>query len=267
MKFSNHHIWISGEDKRLDFLRYFLEEAGAIVYYEPELAKNEAEKGRKLCDVLISGIPFDEKCQVSCREFLHLNYLLGGLISEQTRHFCEEHHICCYDYMKNIPLAAYNAIATAEGVIAEAIQSSPVNLSESRCLILGYGLCGKQLAKMFHSLGCDVTVSVRNPLLEKEIRDMGLSYLPLNRLPDFLWLNDFIINTIPFPILNESLLRHISPHSLLLDIASSPGGFDSDTACSIGVHFKKLPGLPGKYAPKSSAKAILTCLQKNVPDI
>lgn len=266
MKLSGKTIWISGRDRRLEYLRDLLVQNGNTVYYEPALSSSEKADGLKHCEILLSGIPFDSQCTVNLSCFQQLKWVFGGLPGKETLVCCKEIGVCFYDYMKNEALTVYNAIATAEGVITEAICALPENLSESRCLILGYGRCARQLAKMLQALGTQLTISARNPVLSKEITDAGMSFIPLERLSFALSGQSLVVNTIPALILNESLLRHISPDSQVFDIASAPGGIDKNAALALGIHAKNLPGLPGKYAPKASAKAIFSCLEQNVPE-
>ncbi len=60
--------------------------------------------------------------------------------------------------MEDRCLAVENSIATAEGMIAEAMIRSPKNLRGSRCLILGYGTCGRMLGSYLKGIGCEVGV-------------------------------------------------------------------------------------------------------------
>ena len=60
--------------------------------------------------------------------------------------------------MKMDDVAIYNAIATAEGAIMEAIKMQPINLHKSRCLVLGYGRCAKVLAAKLKGMDAQVTV-------------------------------------------------------------------------------------------------------------
>lgn len=49
----------------------------------------------------------------------------------------------------------------------------------------------------------------------------------------------------------------------ILDIASGDGGVDYAAARKMGVQAVKLPGLPGKYAPYTSARIIADTIFKN----
>ena len=50
------------------------------------------------------------------------------------------------EYMQEDDTAYHNAVATAEGAVAEAILHSTINLCGAKSLLIGYGRCGKVLA-------------------------------------------------------------------------------------------------------------------------
>ena len=76
--------------------------------------------------------------------------------------------------------------------------------------------------------------------------------------------SDFIFNTIPAPVLTNTLLEQISPSALLLDLASAPGGFNLEKAKSMGKNAHLLLGLPGKYAPLSSAEKMMSFIFQHI---
>ena len=67
---------------------------------------------------------------------------------------------------------------------------------------------------------------------------------------------DFIFNTIPAPVLLKEHLVKMKKHVTIIDIASAPGGVDFAAAARLNLSAFLCPGLPGKYAPVSSAQAI-----------
>lgn len=66
-----------------------------------------------------------------------------------------------YEYMADDETAYKNAIATAEGVIAEAVIRSDININGSNCLIAGYGRCARIIADRFKALNSNVTIIER----------------------------------------------------------------------------------------------------------
>lgn len=71
----------------------------------------------------------------ACLKNTHI--LFGGNIPSAVRERCDLLSIPSHDFMKMEDVAWKNAVATAEGAVAEAISLSPVNLYRSRCLVTG----------------------------------------------------------------------------------------------------------------------------------
>ena len=160
--------------------------------------------------------------------------------------------IKAFDFMKMDDVAIYNAIATAEGAIMEAIKMQPINLHKSRCLVLGYGRCAKVLAAKLKGMDAQVTVCARNKTARSLAKSFGLEVMDFTELKRRICQYDHIFNTVPKQILKEDILRKISKESCIIDIASYPGGTNHQMAEKLGICAKLCPSLPGIYSPKSS---------------
>lgn len=186
----------------------------------------------------------------------------AGCIPKHFRENAAARGVKVHDLMEDESLAVYNSIATAEGAVAEALQKSHQNLHKSHCLILGYGKCGKTLTALLKGMSCRTTVYARNPRARAEasiaadntLDDSGLYNSP----GDF----DFIFNTVPALILNRKYMENMKKEAVIIDIASAPGGVDYPSALELGISAYLCPGLPGRYSPKSSAKAIAGVVAK-----
>ena len=71
-----------------------------------------------------------------------------------------------------------------------------------------------------------------------------------------------IINTVPARVITNEQLLGLKGSTLLIELASPPGGFDSEIAEQSGVKVIRGGGLPGKYAPISAGKAVAETLLK-----
>lgn len=209
-----------------------------------------------------------EKEDMSLNELMEAlkegQYLFAGCISEAFRDKAADKGVTCCDFMKNEELAIYNSIATAEGAIAEAIQKSPLNLHRSECLVLGYGKCGKTLAAYLKGMFCRVTVCARRPDVRSEASVLADEVISVNDISDNLKQYSFIFNTIPNMIIDRSLLMSVKKQAIIIDIASAPGGVDFTAAKELGIPAWLCPGLPGKYAPESSAMAMTDVLMQEM---
>ncbi|MDU7027944.1 dipicolinate synthase subunit DpsA [Robinsoniella peoriensis] len=189
-------------------------------------------------------------------------YFFAGCIPESFQVMAADKGVVCCDFMKNEELATYNSIATAEGSIAEAIQKSPLNLHKSHCLVLGYGKCGKTLAAYLKGMFCKVTVCARRPNVRSEASVLADEVIDFDEIQDNLKQYSFIFNTIPNMIMDRSLLKSVKKQAIIIDIASAPGGVDFTAAKELGIPAWLCPGLPGKYAPESSARAMTDVLMQ-----
>ncbi|MBQ8823369.1 MAG: dipicolinate synthase [Lachnospiraceae bacterium] len=217
--------------------------------------------------VIICGIPFaqndalyfaDKSIHVPLTELQRMlrkmHKIFGGVISEDFRRGCEKRGIGCYDFMLDEPLAIYNAIATAEGAILEALLHKDTHLHQSKTLVLGYGRCGRVLADKLKGLSAQVTVCSEQAQELATAQALGFQVMPLSKLPKSIRHFEYIFNTIPATVLTELPLRNMKADSLVIDIASNRVGVDYNAAEGLQRKVLFCPGLPGKYASLSCAE-------------
>lgn len=160
-----------------------------------------------------------------------------------------------YDYSKREEFSVKNAVPTAEGAIEIAMREYPGTINGSNCLVAGYGRIGKVLAYMLKGLGANVTVSARKPKDIAGIQVMG--YKPI-QTSDIRYTKgyDIIFNTVPYVIFNANTLAHSAINSIVIDLASAPGGVDFVAAKRMGIKTIQALSLPGKIAPKAAGEII-----------
>ena len=266
-----HHFLILGGDLRQRYLCQLLKQSEPNVtdYYEycPSFSLRQAMEDS---DIILCPIPFskdgqtvfstDPKAGIEIPAFLEYlkkgHILFGGVLPAAVLKHCESNFIPCFDFMQMEEVACKNAVATAEGAIAEAITLSRKNLCQSSSLVLGWGRCAQVLADRLKGLGAQVTVLARDRDKLASACALNFGTLPLAELESESHRFDFIFNTIPAMVLDASVIRHLKPESVIIDIASAPGGTDFE-ACSLqNIRAKLCPGLPGLYAPLSSAEIL-----------
>ena len=225
-----------------------------------------------ITDILISSeviagpVPFDKISEfitipkfinaLTDRANLNRTLLFAGVIDADCKEILLKNGVECIDFMEIEELAVYNTIATAEGIIAEAILNKETNLHNSECMVLGYGKCAKTLANKLKGIGANVTVVARNPMDLTTASSLGHSTLNIASLKNHIYCFEYIFNTIPHMFLVDSVLEHVHPESVIFDIASLPGGVDKYSAAKRNIKLVHSLGIPGKYAPKSSGEAI-----------
>lgn len=199
-----------------------------------------------------------------------LNDLMDGLTKEKTIFcgmppenlvkYCSVRNIICFDYMQDETLTEKNAVLTARGIISEAVYQGAV-LRESSSLVIGYGHCGKAIAKELEALGAHTEVMVRRSESFEAVRTDGygavymfdlLSKEDKNRMNKY----SYVFNTVPAPVLNPSAIRLLSENVMIFDIASKPGGTDFDYCREHDIFASLSLGIPGRHYPKEAGDII-----------
>ena len=188
----------------------------------------------------------------------------AGNIPGDVRARAEERGAKVYDMMQDELTAVRNAVAAAEGAAAEAVMRSPVTLTKSRCLVLGYGRCGRALTHLLKAFVCRVLVLEKDSVKSAEACVLADGIVSVDALEDAAGDADFIFNTVPEMILTEKLLRRVKKRTWILDLASAPGGVDYGEAKRLSVNAVLLPGLPGRYAPYSSAEILADYIEERI---
>jgi len=162
----------------------------------------------------------------------------------------------CFNYMNREELIIKNAVPTAEGAIEIAINETPYTISGARILITGFGRVAKALANCLKAFGADVTVAARKCSAQAEAECLGFNAIDINKMYDCIGDFDVIYNTVPALVIDECLLRRISNDSLIIDLASKPGGVDFEAAQRNGKRVIWALSLPGKVAPVTAGNII-----------
>ncbi len=182
--------------------------------------------------------------------------LLAGKADEGINSIANLYGIHSIDYFKREELEILNAIPTAEGAIEIAMRETPITINGSNCLILGNGRIGKTLGKMLTGIGAEVTVCVRKPRDAAYARANHEKVFFFRDLDRKIGEYDIIFNTVPFCVVGYKALQNTAADSLIIDLASKPGGVDFDTAKQLGKKVIWALSLPGKVAPQTAGDFI-----------
>ncbi|WP_404328670.1 dipicolinic acid synthetase subunit A [Mesobacillus maritimus] len=157
-------------------------------------------------------------------------------------------------------MAILNSIPTAEGTLKVAIEHTDFMIHGSNVMVLGYGRVGKTIARLFDAVGAKVRVGARKEADLARIIEVGLTPFHLKNLAPVMENVDICINTIPHLILTADILDKMAQHTLIIDVASKPGGTDFEYAKEKGLKALLELGIPGKVAPKSAGAIIAKVL-------
>ena len=177
--------------------------------------------------------------------------ILAGRIGEDLSRAFPGHRLI--DYMQREELSLNNAVPTAEGAVAIALEELPVTLSGAKVLIVGMGRIGTALAEILKGFGADVSVVVRNPRGAARARIHGIKPLTAGTMGTD-WT--VVFNTVPDMIFDREVLRGFSTETLFIDLASKPGGIDFQSASELGITAIWALGLPGRTAPVTAGQMI-----------
>lgn len=169
------------------------------------------------------------------------------------------------DYSSKEDFMIFNAIPTAESAVCIAIQEYDKTLFGSNCLISGFGRIGKVLAKLLKSFGCNVSVSARKNSDLSWIEVLGYTPIHTNHI-DNISKYDLIFNTISYMIFDKSLLSTCKKETIIIDLASKPGGVDFDYANKNKIKVLHALGLPGKNTPYTAAEIIKKSIYKIIEE-
>lgn len=264
---AEYDIAVIGGDKRTAYMiPFFMERGYRVIGYKVCHTKEEIQpdgnadtlrQALESAGTIVGGIPIEKKGVLNLRELSrHLrrcHTVFGGVIPEAFRQECGERGIPCHDFMKDEGLAIFNAIATAEGAILEALQHKETNIHQSKSLVLGYGRCGKVLSDKLKALCAEVTVCTANQTELALAESLGMKVFPVSQLTEKLSSFEYIYNTVPAVLLTKERLKRVRTDALVIDIASGRGGLDYDQAKQQQLKAFHCLGLPGKYAARVSA--------------
>jgi len=178
--------------------------------------------------------------------------VLVGMAREPLRRLVKQAGLRLVELMQMDEVAILNSIPSAEGAVQMAMEKLPVTIHGSRCVVLGFGRTAQTLAQLLHAMHAQTTVAARNPAQLVRAEAMGLHTIHLSELAACLQQPDVIFNTIPAPVITGSILKQLTPATLIIDLASAPGGTDFVAAERLGIEALLAPGLPGKVAPRTA---------------
>ncbi len=184
--------------------------------------------------------------------------IIGGMVGIES--------ICIVDYALREELLIRNAVPTAEGAIAIAMNELKRTIHGSRALVLGYGRIGVCLAERLRFLGAEATVAARSLKSRALAVNSGLKAVGFEDIEASLSGCDVVFNTVPHKILDALALSALRTGTAVIDLASLPGGVDDEAASALGVKVIHALALPGKVAPITAggiiADTVITILRE-----
>ena len=184
--------------------------------------------------------------------------ILGGAFSVYMTDVMDSLGIRYKDYYLDECFTIKNAYLTAEGALNIVMNALESDIKSTSFAVFGYGRIGCALGEVLKALGADVTVYARKPEALALASERGLK-------THFISLDDkiksrVILNTVPSRVISNEQILGLDDGTVLIELASDPGGFDFEIAEQCTLKAIKAGGLPGKYAPQSAGEAVADVL-------
>ncbi|PGT86718.1 dipicolinic acid synthetase subunit A [Bacillus sp. AFS040349] len=233
-------------------------------------------------DAIILPIPGTNHEGVVDTVFSNEEVILSEELLEQTPSHCTIYSGISNSYLDNLvsatnrklirlferdDVAIYNSIPTVEGTIMMVIQHTDITIHGSTIAVLGLGRVGMSVARTFNSLGAKVKVGARDTADLARITEMGLTPFHIDDIQREVKDIDVCINTIPSLLVTAKVISNMPAHTLIVDLASKPGGTDFRYAEKRGIKALLAPGLPGIVAPKSAGQIVANVLSQLLGDL
>ena len=185
--------------------------------------------------------------------------LMGGKFPPSVRAQAEECGRTVFDYCKSEIFLQKNAIPTAEGAVAILMERETRTVRGLPVAITGYGRVAGALARLLVAMGAEVTVGARRQSALLAAAAAGCRTAKLCDAASVSALCEgkaAVFNTVPHWIFTGEVLATIPKSTLLIDLASAPGGIDAEAARGRGLSVIWALSLPGKYAPATAGEII-----------
>lgn len=182
--------------------------------------------------------------------------LLAGRPGDVLRSMARDANIRLMDYYDNEAVQIKNAVPTAEGAVAIAMAQLPITIHGSRCTVLGCGRIGSRLCRILKALGASVTAVARS---ERDLSNAAVEGYTVRSIQDFLMepgTQDVLFNTVPVPLITADTVSKLSAETLLIELASAPGGFDEEALKQNRCKYIRASSLPGQVAPYTAGRIL-----------
>ncbi len=260
------NILFLGGDKRMSYAAEYLSADYNVFFSNENFPTNETfpvivlpfpltRDGKTVFSPASPAIPFSEIPRFAEQGSL----VLAGGSSPRLSEVCAAHSLSLVNYAASETLTLRNAALTAEAAVSLLVESCDGSLLGSRALILGYGRIARALAARLTPFGCAVTVAARRPETRAEAQLSGCTALPFSEIDPGAY--DYIINTVPAPLLTAEDFSHIKSGAVFLELATLP-----NSPPAPHIRYIHGAGLPGRCSPKTAGKYIAEELSRLIQE-
>ena len=176
-------------------------------------------------------------------------FVAAGKVPDWFAHKVRQKGCALLDYGADDAYARGGALATAEGAIAMAITHTKEILAGSKAAVLGFGRIGKQLCRLLHAMGGQVTVLARKEDDRLYAQSMGYDSLPFENLKDGLEGQGMVFNTVPVRLMGSAEFARLNEDAIFFDLAPIYDGHED-------ARIIRCPSLPYRFSPKTAGRLV-----------
>ena len=121
----------------------------------------------------------------------------------------------------------------------------------------------RALTEALVGLGAHVTVASRSAIHRNQAIVRGAQTVSTGMLEAALPDARLVFSTAPAMVLDEAMLCYVARDAMLIDLASPPYGVNLYAAWNRGIRAWREPALPGRYCPRSAARALLNAIDRS----
>ncbi len=236
---------------------------------------SDIETAMAHCDACLLGLPCSRDGKTvfapfSCQTILlseivsfvqHNQLLIGGMLPNFDT------DIATIDYSVDEPFILYNTVPTAEGALQLLMEHSPDTVFGSSIAIVGFGRVAQQTAHLLRAVGAHVTVFARSKDARVKAEILGFRTGDILNILHNHHQYNAVLNTVPKLLFTSTSLQTASKNTQFMELASSPGGFDTEALRHNELSYIPAGGLPGKVAPRTAAKYIKNTILNRLEEL
>jgi len=192
------------------------------------------------------------------------DYVFSCNIPDSFGRIAKSIGVHCVDYNNCPDFILLNSYLTAEGFLSTLIETTPYTIKDINILIMGYGKCGKAIAKILKCFTENIYIYDHTPNNLENASNDGFIPCSLKKAKSLMNHFDAIVNTVPSPILDEVDLYNSNIDCIFYEIASYPFGFRTDYFEEHNRRLITCASLPGRFSPKTAGKYISKIILENM---
>ncbi len=139
-----------------------------------------------------------------------------------------------------------NAEISARGALASLLSDTPLDITDMRVGVIGYGRIGRELSRLLLFLGASLTVYTKRASVAADLATIGVDAEIISRDTDLSAL-DAVFNTAPESIISPERIASLPEKTRIIDLAS--GNIFEPSA-----RLEKLSSIPEAMYPKSAGR-------------